>query len=159
LISLLKHHSEQLTPPANDGILGGMDAYSLDLRERIVAALDQGQTQKAVAERFAVSRSSVQRYARRQRQGRSLRREPIPGRPPKLRTDEHDALLRALLASVPDRDRTTGALARAWQEETGQTISQPTIWRRLKALGLSVKKSAASPPSETRRSAPPGGKP
>jgi len=133
-----------------------MDAYSLDLRQRIVAALAAGQTQKAVAERFCVSRASIQRYARRHREGRNLRREPIPGRTPKLRTEEHDALLRHLFQSVTDR--TTAALSQAWQQETGQAISQPTIWRRLKALGLSFKKSVASPPSETRRSVRPSGK-
>ncbi len=43
-------------------------AYSLDLRERIVATVKEGVKQPEVAERFKVSLSSVERYLRRERQ-------------------------------------------------------------------------------------------
>jgi transposase len=44
-------------------------AYSLDLRERVVAAVKEGMTQPEVAARFKVSLSSVERYVRREREG------------------------------------------------------------------------------------------
>ncbi len=55
-------------------------AYSLDLRERIVATVKEGVKQLEVAERFRVSLSSVERYVRLERQG-TLRAKPPPGRP------------------------------------------------------------------------------
>ncbi len=44
-------------------------AYSLDLRERVVAAVKEGVKQPQVAERFKVSLSSVERYLRLDREG------------------------------------------------------------------------------------------
>ena len=44
-----------------------MRAYSMDLRERVVAAVDAGMTQSQAAARFGVSLRTVERYlARRQ---------------------------------------------------------------------------------------------
>jgi len=49
----------------------GMRAYSMDLRKRIVAAIDAGLTQSQAAERFEVSLRTVERYlARRRSAGR-----------------------------------------------------------------------------------------
>jgi transposase len=45
--------------------MGFMQAYSVDLRQRIVDALDeQGATIDSVAERFCVSATSAKRYKR-----------------------------------------------------------------------------------------------
>jgi transposase len=58
-----------------------MRAYSLDLRQRIVAAVHSGLTQKAVAERFAVSTAAVSRYVHQHRdKAGNLSPKPIPGR-------------------------------------------------------------------------------
>lgn len=54
-----------------------MKTYSLDLREWIVAALQEGASVREVALRFGVSHDSVQRYQRRHEQGQSLL--PFPG--------------------------------------------------------------------------------
>ncbi len=39
-----------------------MEAYSLDLRERIVKSWQQGQPKRAIARAFMVSYSTVKRY-------------------------------------------------------------------------------------------------
>jgi len=50
-----------------------MDAYSEDLRTKIVQALEQRRMNKSEAARaFGVSLSSVKRYAKAVREGRSL---------------------------------------------------------------------------------------
>src|SRR3954469_3846472 len=65
----------------------GMRAYSMDLRERIVAAVDAGLPQAQAAERFEVSLRTVERYLSRRRRSGSLaataqRHGPAPaGRP------------------------------------------------------------------------------
>lgn len=45
-------------------------AYSLDLRERIVRAVQQGMSQQQAAQQFTVSVASVERYLRLAREGR-----------------------------------------------------------------------------------------
>src|SRR3954468_3591025 len=50
----------------------GMRAYSMDLRERVVAAVDAGLTQGQAAERFGVSLRTVERYLARRRVPGSL---------------------------------------------------------------------------------------
>src|SRR3954452_10056756 len=50
----------------------GVRAYSMDLRERVVAAVDAGLPQSQAAERFGVSLRSVERYLARRRVTGSL---------------------------------------------------------------------------------------
>ena len=50
----------------------GVQAYSMDLRKRIVAAVDAGLTQAQAAERFGVSLRTVERYLARRRVTGSL---------------------------------------------------------------------------------------
>src|SRR4051812_3414494 len=50
----------------------GMRAYSMDLRERIVAAVDAGASQSQAAGRFGVSLRTVERYLARRRVTGSL---------------------------------------------------------------------------------------
>src|SRR4051794_41774589 len=64
----------------------GVRAYSMDLRERIVAAVDEGMSQSQAAERFGVSLRSVERYlARRRATGGLAATEQRPGREPRQR--------------------------------------------------------------------------
>src|SRR3954469_14237011 len=53
--------------PLGGSIPAGVRAYSMDLRERIVAAVDAGKTQSQAAERFEVSLRTVERYLSRRR--------------------------------------------------------------------------------------------
>src|SRR3712207_5932966 len=60
-----------------------MVGLSMDLRERVVAAVDTGMTQGRAAERFVVSVTSVERYLARRRASGSLaptvqRHGPLP---------------------------------------------------------------------------------
>ena len=58
-----------------------MNAYSEDLRKKIVEALERGTTKSEAARTFGVSRSSVKRYAKLAEEGRSLsppRSAPAP---------------------------------------------------------------------------------
>jgi transposase len=88
-----------------------MQAYSLDLRQRIVDALAQGATIEATAQRFAVGKSTVKRYKAQRQQTGSLAPRPWPGRTPKIKKEQEHAL-RALVASRTDW--TLDALSQAW---------------------------------------------
>src|SRR3954451_15894025 len=54
------------------GTAEGMRAYSMDLRERVVAAVDRGMTQEQAAVTFGVSVNTVGRYLTRRRNTGSL---------------------------------------------------------------------------------------
>ena len=61
-----------------------MNAYSLDLRKRIVDAKERGMPTAEVARTFGVGASTVKRYAAVAREVRSLAPKKHPGSKPKL---------------------------------------------------------------------------
>src|SRR5215469_9584833 len=80
---------------------GGMKAYSDDLRQRIVRAVDQGHRQAEIAAAFQVSVATIKRYLKQRRETGHLTVKPIPGRPPKKRATL-EAELSAQLAAHDD---------------------------------------------------------
>jgi len=62
-----------------------MRAYSNDLRQRIMRAVDQGHRQAEIAAAFQVSVATIKRYLKQRREIGTLMAKPIPGRPPKKR--------------------------------------------------------------------------
>ena len=133
-----------------------MKALSLDLRQRISDALDAGQSQASVAQRFDVSRSSVERLACKKRQGHSLEPGKSPGKKPLVVQGQHEAFEQLAAART---DWTLQTLAAAWQQQAGgKALSQATVLRTLRRLGFSYKKSAALPKSATQPNETPSAK-
>ncbi len=114
-----------------------MDAYSLDLRKRIVEAKERGTPTAEVAKTFVVGVSSVKRYAAAVREGRSLAPKKRPGSKPKL-----DAVARKLLeADLQERPAATLPQRREFlRRVAGVEVSDSTVSRMLKRLGWSRKK-------------------
>lgn len=121
-----------------------MRAYSLDLRERIVAARQEGQTEKQVADRFGVSESTVTRYTRLARHHKPLCAKKPPGKTPLLRPEQEPELL-ALLAT--GGDWTLETMRAAWQQKSGVVLSKSAMHQHLKRLGVTYKKRANTPKS------------
>ena len=117
---------------------------SMDLRGRVFEARQTGESTAEVAERFDVSPAFVRRLMQRHRETGSLAPSSAP-RGPKPRLAEHADRLRELNAQHPDL---TPAEIR---QRLGLMVSLLTIWRMLRRLGLSFKKSRSTPPSETVR--------
>lgn len=111
-------------------------AYSLDLRERIVAAVKEGAKQPEVAERFKVSLSSVERYIRRERQG-ELRAKPPPGRPAVISSAGYGALA---VQVAEHNDASLKEHCELWQEEQGASVSVYAMCRTLTRAGVTRKK-------------------
>jgi transposase len=63
--------------------------YSLDLRERVVAAVKAGQSCRAVAKTFEVSVSSVVKWHQRERETGKPAAKPMGGRRPILLAGQH----------------------------------------------------------------------
>ena len=116
-----------------------MKAYSIDLRERVVAAVDRGLPRAVVAETFGVSPATVKRWLRRRRQAGSLAPRPIPGRPARLGA-ALDAGLEAQLRARPDA--TVAEHRAAWERATGQAVSPTTLQRAIARRGWTRKKRA-----------------
>jgi transposase len=112
--------------------------YSLDLRERVVAAIDDGRSCRDVAGLFRVSVSCVVKWAQLARATGSPAPRPMgaPSGVSKL-DGERDWLL-GRLAEKPDL--TLHALL-AELRERGMIVSCDTLWRFLRGAGISFKKN------------------
>ena len=117
-----------------------MRAYSLDLRERIVGARKEGQTEQQVADRFGVSLSTVTRYTRLHRQKGSLAPKKLPGRVPRLLPHQETAFLELVATRT---DWTLETLRHAWQEHSGVLMSKSALQAHLQRLGVTYKKRAS----------------
>jgi transposase len=116
-----------------------MKAYSIDLRERVLAALDRGTPRAEVVTTFQVSLASLKRWlAARRDTGEVSPRPPSGGSAPTI-TPALDDAVRAQVAAFPDA--TLAEHASRWNAEHGTTISQWTIGRAIRRLGLTRKKS------------------
>ena len=113
-------------------------AYSLDLRERVVAAVSAGASCRAVAAAYKVSVASVVKWSQRYRATGSAAAKRMGGNRPRSRSEERDGLL-ARLASVP------GLTLRALVVELGErgvVTSYGAVWRTVHAAGISFKKNS-----------------
>jgi transposase len=114
-----------------------MNAYSEDLREKIVEALGRGMGKSQAARTFSVSLSSVKRYAKLAQEGRSLAPKNRPGSKPKL--DERSSkLLQADLEEHPFltlQERCEYLRAVASVE-----VSRSTVCRAIKRMDSTRKK-------------------
>lgn len=126
-----------------------MKPYSHDLRERVIAALEAGlESQADVAETFAVSLSTVEKWWRCRRE--TGRRTALPhagGRPRTLGT--HAEFLRAEVKKQPDV--TLQELCARLVEAEGVKASPSMMCRELQRLLLPRKKSPSMTASEIHR--------
>jgi transposase len=124
-----------------------MDAYSEDLRRKIVEGVEQRRMTKSEAARaFGVSLSSVKRYVKAVREGRSLSPGKAPGKRPSL--DEKAS--RLLEADVQERPFAKLADRREYLEKVaGLSVSESTISRALRQMGFGRKKGRWVPVNET----------
>jgi transposase len=130
-----------------------MRAYSTDLKERLVRAVAEGQPMREAARRFDVAVTTVKRAVVQQRETGSLARKPIPGCPRRIGKDR-EAILRARLEAAPDA--TVLEHCAWWEEHQAQHLSEATMWRAIRRLGWTHKKSHWQPASATSRRALPG---
>jgi transposase len=119
-----------------------MKPYSMDLRERVVEAVDEGkQTKWEISLRFQVSPAWIRRLLQRRRETGSIE--------PKSRdyttSGKVDDVLRQrfmdLVKETPD------ATLAELKERAPTSLSLSTVSRTLRKLGLTLKKSRSMPAS------------
>jgi transposase len=107
-------------------------AYSTDLRERVLVAVEAGEPADAVAEQFMVGRSSVYRWVTAARdEGRRVAKPMGRGPKPIIR-DETEAVLCRLLEA--DNHLTLEECRDRLAAETGVQVTPWTIGRALRRL-------------------------
>lgn len=117
-----------------------MQAYSLDLRERVVAAYENGvETILEVAERFEVSDSFIKKLLRRKRATGEIAPIGHRGGQPKRLTQKHRQWLLKIVLAEPDS--TLGELQARLLKEKHLSVSVSTLCRELQGLNLRRKKS------------------
>ncbi len=131
-----------------------MKAYSLDLRQRVVQAVDDGCTAEEAAALFEISPATVRRYLSQRRQAGTLAPTTSPGRPRLISAAEETAL-QAQVAERPDGFLEEHCLL--WQQRMGWAVSMATMCRALARLRLPRKKRPFTLKNKTQKSAPPGG--
>ncbi len=126
-----------------------MKAYSLDLRQRIVAAATRGMAGAEIATSFGVSLSTVQRLRARKRRDAedTLAAQPPPGRRRMITPDQHAALWTQLEAH---RDATIAVHTQLWNASQATSVSPWTVGRAIRRLGWTRQKRQWVPPSVTR---------
>lgn len=122
--------------------------YSIDLRERVVAAYEEGlETIAEIAERFAVGQTFVKKMLRQKRATGSLEiKERRHGPRKRLSAKDHEWLRRLV---EKESDLTIDALRERLIEQRGVTLSRATVGRAVQSLNLPLKKRVRSRLSET----------
>ena len=115
--------------------------YSLDLRERVVAAVESGGSCRSVAARFGVAISTVVKWADRHRRTGSVAADKMGGRRPRV-LEPHRAFIVERIAQEP---HLTLHRLRDELAERGITVSHNTIWLFLRSENLRFKKNAVRP--------------
>ena len=113
--------------------------YSLDLRERVVAAVERGSSRNAVAGAFGLSVSCVVKWMQRAQATGSVAAKPMGGRRPYALAGERVFVLRRIEEKP---DLTISALTEELADR-GLKVSRFAVWHFLDHEGLTFKKKPA----------------
>ena len=115
-----------------------MKAYSLDLRERVVRAVDQGEPRSEIVRMLGVSLSTIKRYLKQRRESGHVRPKAILGRPAR-KGAALEAGLVAQLQAHPDVSLERHC--ELWESEQGMQVSTSTMSRLIERVGWTRNKS------------------
>jgi transposase len=127
-----------------------MRAYSMDLRERVLAAVDRGTPRNEIVRTLGVSEPTIRRYLRLRRETGSVAPKPPPKRPFSIgQSVEHR---RALWKQLEEHDDATlESHCQLWERKQGVKVSISTMSRAIRRLGWTLKKRVWVPPNETKK--------
>jgi len=113
-------------------------ALSVDLRERVIAAIDEGMSCRGAAVRFGVSAASAIRWRSLSRRQGDVRPGPLGGDRRSGRIEAQAEVILGLIESQPD---ITLAEIEAALAGRGVVVSSTSIWRFFDRRGITLKKS------------------
>lgn len=116
-----------------------MKAYSIDLRQKIVALYKEGNiSQRQLAKQFKVALSFVEKLLKQQRETGSVAPKKRTIQTPTKLNPEQLVMLEQLVAN--NNDATLTELRDLLLQETGVLIGRSTVDRMLRKLNITVKK-------------------
>lgn len=108
--------------------------YSMDLRRRVVAALERGESAASIARRLEIGERTVFEWRQRHAEGRLEPERPGPRGPTKLTEADHRKLVTAV-AQQP------GITLRELASMMSVPVAESTVYRALQKLKVTFKKS------------------
>ena len=120
-------------------------AYGLDLRRRVIAAIDAGMSARGAAARLSVSASTAINWRWRETGGLSPGRQ---GKPRRSKLDPHAAFILELVEER--KDIALHEIAEALAAERGVATCPASVWYFFSRRGLTFKKRRAMPASSAR---------
>src|SRR5579859_5938095 len=124
-----------------------MKAYSQDVRERILRAVDHGYPKTEIVQMFGISLSTLKRYVKQRREKGHMQPKAIPGRPSKKRAQVEAGMLPQLQAH---NDATLEQHCDLWEQTQGERVSRWTMSRAIERLGWTQKKVDRSDGAQRR---------
>lgn len=123
-------------------------ALSIDLRRRVVAAIEGGLSTRAAARRFAIGIATAGAWHRLWRRTGDVR-PGRQGKPSRSKLDAHEAFIVGLIEER--RDIALAEIAAHLAESRGVTACPATIWYFLAKRGITYKKRPRTRPSSSVR--------
>src|SRR5215470_4824690 len=121
-------------------------AYGMDLRERVVEAIEAGATQDQAAERFGVGKATAGAWSRRKR----FTGDVAPGKqgqPEGSKLDEHEDFILELVREKPDI--ALHEIAEKLEAERGVGAAVSTVWYFFDRRQITFKKRRRTPPNKS----------
>jgi len=116
-----------------------MKAYSQDVREKVLRAVDQGKPRREIVDMFGVSLATLKRYLKQRRETGNVLPKPIPGRP----SQKYAPLQAGLVAQLQAHpDVMLEEHCRLWEEAHSMQVSPTTMSRAIRRVGWTRKKNA-----------------
>jgi transposase len=109
-----------------------MRAYTQEVRQQVLRAVDEGKSHAQIIERFQVSRATIKRYVKQRRETGNVLSRPIPGRPPRKGAALQMGV-QELLEAHPDASQ--NEYCRWWEAEHGIPVSRASMSRAIHAIG------------------------
>lgn len=121
---------------------------SMDLRARVIAAIDAGMSRRAAAVRYGIAPSTAIRWDSGRRASGSFAPKPQGGDMRSHRIEAHRGLIHSALEATPDM-----TLAELCAEllQRGVAASTSSLWRFLRRHGITRKKRPATRSSRIAR--------
>ena len=120
--------------------------YSLDLRERVVAALESGMSTGQAAARFSIGKATAGTWGRLKRSQGDVR-PAQQGKPKGSVLDAHEAFILGVLREKPDT--TLEEMAERLAAERGVRVVWTAVWKFLDRRGQTLKKRLRTPASRS----------
>jgi transposase len=118
--------------------------YSMDLRERVVAALESGMSTAQAAARFSVGKATAGTWGRLKRSQGDVR-PATQGKPKGSVLDAHEAFILGVLRDKPDT--TLEEMAERLATERGVQVVWTAVWKFLDRRDMTHKKRLRTPAS------------